>query len=79
MIDVFQVNGQWKMIGPPVALVDKNSAIHARPREARDNNIHVPIDSTHSDMAKFKSSHDGAYRDNVVPWLRNIVDQKNTS
>ncbi|TPX14029.1 uncharacterized protein E0L32_000423 [Thyridium curvatum] len=49
-----QIDGKWKMEGPPAVLVTKSSATHCRPWE--DGLEHIcAVDRTHSDMVKFRS------------------------
>ncbi|KAB5522810.1 hypothetical protein GE09DRAFT_1293597 [Coniochaeta sp. 2T2.1] len=47
------VNGQLTMKGPPVVLVNKESATHGRPWE-RSPRFVIPIDRSHSDIVKFE-------------------------
>ncbi|KAL1390072.1 hypothetical protein HDK64DRAFT_298827 [Phyllosticta capitalensis] len=64
--------GEWKMTGPPTVLVERNSATHGRPWETGDNSFVIPVDRSHSDMAKFKSASDDLYGD-IVSWLEDIL------
>ncbi|KAK8226901.1 hypothetical protein HDK77DRAFT_487248 [Phyllosticta capitalensis] len=64
--------GEWKMTGPPTVLVERTSATHGRPWETGDNSFVIPVDRSHSDMAKFKSASDDLYGD-IVSWLEDIL------
>ncbi|KAL7811186.1 hypothetical protein V8C44DRAFT_330904 [Trichoderma aethiopicum] len=64
-----EVNGQWRMTGPPTILVTKSSATHCRPWE--DGSEHIcAIARTHSEMVKF-GPHDPDYK-NVKERLRGL-------
>ncbi|ETR97188.1 hypothetical protein M419DRAFT_92340 [Trichoderma reesei RUT C-30] len=55
-----EVDGQWRMTGPPTILVTKSSATHCRPWE--DGTEHMcAIARTHSEMVKF-GPHDPEYK-----------------
>ncbi|KAK8249387.1 hypothetical protein IWZ00DRAFT_268307 [Phyllosticta capitalensis] len=72
-----KVDGQWKMIGPSIVLVNRDSATHGKSGMTSDkSHFVIPIDSTHSNMVKFMSINDGVYRDNIVPWLRNLSEER---
>lgn len=76
--DYLQADGIYQMIGPAVVLVDRISATHGRPWQD-DNSVAMPIHATHSEMAKFKSIEDGVYRDNVVSWLKDVLERNQSS
>ncbi|KAK8191127.1 uncharacterized protein BKA78DRAFT_352549 [Phyllosticta capitalensis] len=65
-------SGEWKMTGPPTVLVERTSATHGRPWETGDNSFVIPVNRSHSDMAKFKSASDDVYGD-IVSWLEEIL------
>ncbi|KAL7815934.1 hypothetical protein V8C44DRAFT_323407 [Trichoderma aethiopicum] len=55
------LNGRWRMNGPPAVLVTKASAVHCRRWE--NDNIHVcPIARSHSEIVKFGPA-DSLYND----------------
>ncbi|KAK8212626.1 hypothetical protein IWZ01DRAFT_275551 [Phyllosticta capitalensis] len=70
--------GEWKMTGPPTVLVERTSATHGRPWETGDNSFVIPVDRSHSDMAKFKSASDDLYGD-IVSWLEDILEINQSS
>ncbi|KAH9204746.1 hypothetical protein DL95DRAFT_376793 [Leptodontidium sp. 2 PMI_412] len=52
-----KINGKWERTGEPKKLVDIESAINGRPWES-DSRFIMPIDRTHSEMAKFEPCSD---------------------
>ncbi|GME53090.1 nacht and ankyrin domain containing protein [Neofusicoccum parvum] len=63
-------DGTWTMAGPPAVLVDSHSATHGRLRNLNGHRIH-PIDCSHSDLVKFSSVYDEAYK-TVLRYLRSV-------
>lgn len=58
------------MTGPSTVLVNTFSATHGHPDDAKNHRVY-PIDRGHSDLVKFSSSHDEAYR-TLVAYLKGI-------
>lgn len=68
-----EVDGSWKMAGPPVILVGKSSATHGHPWKD-DESFVQPINRDHSELVKFRNRTDPVYVEHVLPRLKSYLD-----